>query len=1789
MNTNTDWPNSGQNPVPGPPGTPRNRPPLRCALVGALLLALTALLPGASAAAPIISSFAAVPANIKPGEAASLAWSVAGATSLSIDQGVGWVGGGGISVSPSMTTVYTLTAANPEGSVRAATTVTVSPLNYLMAYDSQLEGTWQRETWESSPLFTDFAAAAPGRTGRAIEVRFGTGNAYNAFGIGDVDEYLNEFRTFEFDIYFEPDSTGHEDMTFILGDAGFADEPRIVDLIPGWAGLPASQRFGHWLHATVGLQDLHPNVVSANRFLWFNNGSGSPHFRLADVKLGWTTDTVAPSVTRVTPSFDGTTDQLTLAFTTDEPTIYWVEYGVSNYLHSAPASYYGWSTNHTAVLTDVVPGALNQYRIVLLDHHTDPAAEANVGVFEGAYMVPASTNAPRPVIVDSAPDRYVEVYDSALTNGWSVANWETGSIPTDLAGTAPGRAGSAIELRFGTNNNWNAFGLAAGECFFNEFRTLEFDVYFEPDSSGNEELSVVVADAGLVDSPRLVDLIPGWFTFTHEQRSGHWFHLVVDFAQLHPKVASFNRFLFMNGGVLQPHFRLAGIRLGWSQDTTPPVVTLDSTTLSPKYDQLTLRFQTDESSVYRVDFGVNDYGRSVQGDASGWSGSHSAVLDGLTPGTTIRYRIVAVDHRNDPAAAPNQGVLEGTYQIPPAPVVPPLISGLGVDAVAGTRATLVWTNDRPCTAQLVYQKAGGEALTRDYPELSSNHAAVMDLLEPLTSYAATVTVTDAFGLVSTQSITFTTGAASAPTVTISIDPAQAKAISPWIYGVNFYNQISGAPGNLTLDRTGGNRWTAYNWENNASNAGNDWYYSSDDYLGGGTTPAEAVRGIIEADRARGAASLMTVQMQGYAAADKNGSVDLNDPNHIANRFRQVAYQKGSAFTATPAANDSSVYMDEFLWALRGKFPGDIYADPATPTFVSLDNEPDLWFATHKEIQPVQMAPAEFFQRTIALSQSLKALDPSVVLFGPVNYGLYGMTTFQGAAGYDLNHWFVDGYLEALSAASATAGKRLLDVYDFHWYSEARAGNSGILSLRGSNLTPDQIQAIVQSPRSLWDPSYTESSWIVDYLGGPIAILPRMQAKIDSIWPGTKLAITEYDNGGDNHIAGAIAQADNLGIFGAQGLFAASYWPMSGQFPFILAAFRMYRDYDGANATFGDISLAATSSATTNVAAYVSQDSQNPNRFVIVAINRSFDSQDVGFNGLSFSGKARVFRLEGASTTPVLVGQVPAQLPSWVITLPPLSISTIELTADSQNTTTTTPSVTAWPTATAIGYGQTLGTSALNRGSASTAGAFTWTDGSQTPATGAFGGSVTFTPSDPTRFNSVTGIVSVTVAPKALTPSITLNNRAYDGTTTATTIATASLGGVISGDAVTLGASGTVAAFPSKNVGSYSGLVVGNLTLAGASAANYVLSETSVTASARITARVATPSVTLKDKVYDRTTSAVPIVTRSLTGVVAGEVVSLGTSGTVGAFPSRNVGAYSGLVVSSLALSGADAANYILATNRVTASASITAKAVTPSVTLKNRVYDGTTTAPSIASRTLAGVVAGDSVTLGTSGTVGVFPGKAVGAYSGLSVTGLALSGTAASNYALTTTTATAGASITPKSVTPSVTLSNRVYDGSTSATTIAKRSLSGVVTGDAVTLGTSGLVSAFPSAAVGAYSGLLVTGFGLSGADASNYTLGTDHASASARITAKPLVIQANSFVKPRGQTLSFTGTEFTTNGLVSGDGASVTSVTLSSAGAKASAAVGKYNVTASAAVGVGLTNYTLSYVAGTLTVIAVK
>jgi fibronectin type 3 domain-containing protein len=509
-------------------------------------------------------------------------------------------------------------------------------------------------------------------------------------------------------------------------------------------------------------------------------------------------------------------------------------------------------------------------------------------------------------------------------------------------------------------------------------------------------------------------------------------------------------------------------------------------------------------------------------------------------------------------------------------------------------------------------------------------------------------------------------------VTVTVTPGSQHAISPYIYGVNFASSVANAPPSLTFDRTGGNRWTAYNWVTNASNAGSDYLYENDAYLTSSTTPGAAVTDIISFDQSNGMASLVTFQMQGLVSADESGPVSVANPPDLS-RFNTVVFTKGSAFTATPSSSDPNVYMDEFIWAIDHKFTGQNIFGPTPVTqhvFAELDNEPELWNSTHLEVQGSKAITSDaYIAKTVALATALKKQFPNLVIFGPAHYGFYGLYAWNGELSPTVtgNNWFTDKYLAAIKTASASFGGPLVDVYDFHWYPEATdSAGARIIGLNGPGLSDDQVQAIVQSPRSLWDPTYQEKSWITQAIGSPVYILGRLQAKIAAESPGMKLSITEYNNGGAQHIAGTIAQADNLGVFGAQSLFAANLWPLQANETYLLAGLRAYRNFDGANHNFGDTSVAATSSNVGKVVVYVSTDTSRPGRVVMVAINRSTSTQVTAINGQALAGTAHLFQMTAASAAaqpvvqPVAAGAQPVSGTSLTVSLPALSVTAIDI-------------------------------------------------------------------------------------------------------------------------------------------------------------------------------------------------------------------------------------------------------------------------------------------------------------------------------------------------------------------------------------------------------------------------------------------------------------------------------------------------------------------------------------------------
>ena len=459
-------------------------------------------------------------------------------------------------------------------------------------------------------------------------------------------------------------------------------------------------------------------------------------------------------------------------------------------------------------------------------------------------------------------------------------------------------------------------------------------------------------------------------------------------------------------------------------------------------------------------------------------------------------------------------------------------------------------------------------------------------------------------------------AANAQTVefTVSVNKDSAVKISPYIFGTN--QELAGGE-NWGAMRIGGNRLTGYNWENNASNAGSDYLQESDDYLAdvfgvgdSSSVPAIVTGAFYNEAKQFDAYPLVTLQMAGFVAKDKNGPVSASEAAPSP-RWAYAKFVKGSPLSITPDTSDDTVFMDEYVNFLVNK-----YGPSTSPTGIKgyeLDNEPDLWNSTHPRLHPLQPTCQELVNKSVALSLAVKTIDPSAEIFGPVSYGFNGYLSFQSAKDWNAvsagkpYSWFLDYYLDRMKAASDSAGRRLLDVLDLHWYSEA-IGDYRITDDTANSL--NDALARVQAPRSLWDPNYHENSWIEQYDPRYLPLLPKILNSINKYYPGTKLAFTEFNFGGENDISGALAMADVLGIFTKYGVYMSDFWELNSPSDYISAAYKIFRNFDGNNSTIADYYVPSYTSDVADCSVYGSVD-DGGNTIHIIVINKSYTTSFTG--------------------------------------------------------------------------------------------------------------------------------------------------------------------------------------------------------------------------------------------------------------------------------------------------------------------------------------------------------------------------------------------------------------------------------------------------------------------------------------------------------------------------------------------------------------------------------------------------
>jgi len=490
-------------------------------------------------------------------------------------------------------------------------------------------------------------------------------------------------------------------------------------------------------------------------------------------------------------------------------------------------------------------------------------------------------------------------------------------------------------------------------------------------------------------------------------------------------------------------------------------------------------------------------------------------------------------------------------------------------------------------------------------------------------------------------------ASQAQTYNITVNTGlNRKPINPLIYGVAFATQAQLQDLNATANRMGGNNMSRYNWQINADNRDFDWFFES---IGDASSVAGyRVDSFIQGNKAAGAQTLFTVPMIPWIAKlgpnrsnlwsfsiAKYGPQTQVDSSY-PDAGNGISTATGNPFITGNDPNDANVensvsYESGLFSHIVGKWGK---ASSGGLKYYEMDNESSIWASTHRDVHPVGPTMDEILGDMEDYAAAVKTADPSALVMGPEEWGwdgyFYSGYDQQYATAHNYNGVYPDReahgnldyvayLLKELNAKSVTAKQRLLDVFSLHCYPQD--GSYG----------PD-VSAAAQairnkSTRSFWDPNYVDQSWI----NSTIDLIPRMRNWVDTYYPGTQIAVTEYNWGAEGNINGATTQADIFGIFGLYGLDMATRWTTPDPSTPTYKAMKMYRNYDGHDGGFGDVSVSDTGSNPDNLASYAATRTSD-GALTVMLINKIASPATVNLttDGFSGNGTSQVWQLTSSN-------------------------------------------------------------------------------------------------------------------------------------------------------------------------------------------------------------------------------------------------------------------------------------------------------------------------------------------------------------------------------------------------------------------------------------------------------------------------------------------------------------------------------------------------------------------------------
>ena len=516
------------------------------------------------------------------------------------------------------------------------------------------------------------------------------------------------------------------------------------------------------------------------------------------------------------------------------------------------------------------------------------------------------------------------------------------------------------------------------------------------------------------------------------------------------------------------------------------------------------------------------------------------------------------------------------------------------------------------------------------------------------------------------------GSVSAQTV-INVNVQSGRhAINPMVYGVAFGSSAQLSDLQSPLNRYGGNETSRYNWSLNACSLDNDYYFESRGYPS--LIAGEVVDTFIKDSKAGGALPFITVPMLGYMAKlgpNRSGlvsySVKKYGPQTATDPWNGDAGNGISTATGNPFiknnpldANLPNNVDNQSRW-MRHVMSQFGRSTSGGVKYYIMDNEPSIWNSTHRDVHPNGETYNEIISDYESYALMVRKMDPGAQIVGPEEWGWGGYVWSGADYTWFANHnwtgtppdqaangglWHVPYILKTLAAYQKKTGYRLLDVFSLHYYPQ-QGEYSG-------DDSPAMQATRNRSTRSLWDPNYTDPSWI----NSVVQLIPRMKSWVSAYYPGLKTAITEYSWGDDAYLNGGTTQADILGIFGREGLDMGSRFtcPNTGTPAYL--AMKIYRNYDGTKSGFGDTSVSCTVPNPDELSAFAAQRTSD-SALTVMVINKVTTAALINLNISGFNGgtTAVPYQINSASQTVIseLAG-LPVSNGILTATVPPQSIT-----------------------------------------------------------------------------------------------------------------------------------------------------------------------------------------------------------------------------------------------------------------------------------------------------------------------------------------------------------------------------------------------------------------------------------------------------------------------------------------------------------------------------------------------------